>query len=260
MIARYTRPGDTVVDPDCGAGAVLVEALHAGRHAVGATTDPRWWRAARANVTGAKRAAADSDGMVLDAGPRNLADTATQGLAGRAALVLTAVRPRLPRPGAGDEPDPATDPSPGGSAEARIRDDLTRLLTWCQPLVQPGGYVVVAAQPQRRRFELLDLPGCVFGAGSAAGLRLDRRIVALTADPHGRRRAVDHALAPRRFARGRERAAEYPVAVAAHCDVFVFRQADTAGAEGRVLFPFWPPTAGRGVAWSAADATELAAA
>ncbi|WP_436788861.1 DNA methyltransferase [Yinghuangia sp. YIM S10712] len=265
VIARYTRPGDTVLDPDCGAGAVLVEALHAGRHAVGATAKPRWWRIARANVTGAKRAAADGDGMVLDAGPRNIADAATEGLAGRAALVLTAVRPDLsPRPGAGDEPGPAgtgtPDPSRGGAAEERIRDDLTRLLTWCQPLVQPGGYVVVAAQPLRHRFELLDLPGCVLSAGRAAGFRPDRRIVALTAEPHGRRRAVDNSLEQRRFASGRERATGYPVALASHSDVFVFRHADTAGTEGRVLFPFWPPIAGRGVSWSAADARELAAA
>ncbi|MGW0662179.1 DNA methyltransferase [Streptodolium elevatio] len=265
VIARYTRPGSTVLDPDCGAGTVLVEALHAGRHAVGATTDPRWWRIARANVTGAKRAAADGDGMVLDAGPRNVADTATEGLAGRAALVLTVVRPApSPPTGAGDEPGPAgtnaPDPSPGGSAEERIRDDLTRLLTWCQPLVRPGGYVVVAAQPLRHRFEFLDLPGCVLSAGRAAGFRPDRQIVALTAKPHGRRRAVDHSLAPRRFAAVRERVTGYPVAVAAHCDVFVFRHADTAGAEGRVLFPFWPPVTGRGVVWSAADARELAAA
>ena len=34
-IAHYTQPGDLVLDPMCGIGTTLVEAVHAGRRAVG---------------------------------------------------------------------------------------------------------------------------------------------------------------------------------------------------------------------------------
>lgn len=60
----YTEPGDMVLDPDCGAGTVLVEVVRAGRHAVG-MTGGRWWPLARANLNTAKLAGAPTDGMVL---------------------------------------------------------------------------------------------------------------------------------------------------------------------------------------------------
>jgi hypothetical protein len=34
-VATYTRPGDLVLDPMCGAGTSLVEAVRAGRHGIG---------------------------------------------------------------------------------------------------------------------------------------------------------------------------------------------------------------------------------
>jgi DNA modification methylase len=46
-IQRYSKPGDLVLDPMCGIGTTLVEAVHLGRHAVGVELEPRWpsWRA-----------------------------------------------------------------------------------------------------------------------------------------------------------------------------------------------------------------------
>ena len=49
-IRHYTQPGDLVLDPMCGIGTTLVEALHAGRCAVGVEYEPHWVRIARANV------------------------------------------------------------------------------------------------------------------------------------------------------------------------------------------------------------------
>ena len=39
-VATYSKPGDTVVDPFCGSGTVLVEAQAAGRTAVGVDASP----------------------------------------------------------------------------------------------------------------------------------------------------------------------------------------------------------------------------
>ena len=40
LVERYTAPGDTVLDPFCGSGSLLVEAVAAGRHAIGSDVDP----------------------------------------------------------------------------------------------------------------------------------------------------------------------------------------------------------------------------
>ena len=47
-IAHYTRPSDLVLDPMCGIGTTLVEAVHAGRRAVGIEYEPHWVDVARA--------------------------------------------------------------------------------------------------------------------------------------------------------------------------------------------------------------------
>ena len=85
-VQRIPRPGETVLDPQCGAGTVLVEALRSGRHAVGITEMPRWWPVARANATAAKRDGATTDGMVLD-GPLDRATARLSGLTGCVGLV-----------------------------------------------------------------------------------------------------------------------------------------------------------------------------
>src|SRR5919198_4089671 len=41
-IHAYTRPGELVLDPMCGIGTSLVEAVHAGRDALGVEYEPRW--------------------------------------------------------------------------------------------------------------------------------------------------------------------------------------------------------------------------
>lgn len=40
LIDRYSKPGDSILDPFCGSGTLLVEALVAGRNAVGVDVDP----------------------------------------------------------------------------------------------------------------------------------------------------------------------------------------------------------------------------
>src|SRR5260370_41643913 len=40
LIDRYTKEGDRILDPFCGSGTLLVEALASGRDAVGIDIDP----------------------------------------------------------------------------------------------------------------------------------------------------------------------------------------------------------------------------
>ncbi|MGH3430319.1 MAG: TRM11 family SAM-dependent methyltransferase, partial [Mycobacteriales bacterium] len=49
-ITHYTRPGDLVLDPMCGIGTTLIEALHLGRPAVGVEYEPPWVQITRANL------------------------------------------------------------------------------------------------------------------------------------------------------------------------------------------------------------------
>jgi modification methylase len=47
----YTQPGDLVLDPMCGIGTTLVEAIHAGRDALGVEYEARRSNIADANIT-----------------------------------------------------------------------------------------------------------------------------------------------------------------------------------------------------------------
>ncbi|WP_413098287.1 DNA methyltransferase [Streptomyces sp. Inha503] len=165
-IAAYTRPGDTVLDPDCGAGTVLVEALRAGRHTIGITGHRQWRPIACANITAAKRDGAVSDATVLDHPPD---DTATHhaGLAGRSDLLLTTWRPtRRPRAYPVEELDTSTGTDTEEDAAA---DRLHALLARCQPLMRPGSHVIVVLPRRHSRDDLLDLPGHVIPTFISAG-------------------------------------------------------------------------------------------
>jgi SAM-dependent methyltransferase len=50
-IAVFSRPGDTVVDPFCGSGTVLVESMTAGRAAIGVDASPLGTAIARVRTT-----------------------------------------------------------------------------------------------------------------------------------------------------------------------------------------------------------------
>jgi modification methylase len=197
-LRHYTRRGDLVLDPDCGAGATLIEALRGGRHAVGLIADRRLWEIARANVTAVKRAGAIGDGTVLAGGSDLLSGVACAGLTGRVDLVLTTIHhhARLNR-----------------RSTAAV-DNLADTLFRCVPLLRPGGHVVITARPSRVADELLDLPGLILAAGRAAGLH-----------PAHRRAALVATATPRRTPRHRGRQL-LPVMRVAHHDMVVLRAPD----------------------------------
>ncbi|MEU0466672.1 DNA methyltransferase [Amycolatopsis sp. NPDC006131] len=220
-IAAYTRPGDLVLDPDCGAGTALVEALRAGRHALGLTARSRWWTLARANVTAAKTAGAWRDGSVLDARPKVLATVRAAGLIGRVGLVLTALRTA---PAGPNNQASGPDRDPVESALA----DLATTLLYCEPLLRSGGHVAVIARPLRHPDgSLVDLTSPLIAAATSAGLAPVERCIALTAGLRGSRLVTRASLAERRAA-ARVRAAGAPTALTAHHEVLVFQLAHDA--------------------------------
>ncbi|RSM65001.1 DNA methylase [Kibdelosporangium aridum] len=217
-ITTYTRPGDLVLDPDCGAGTVLVEALRAGRHALGLTAHTRWWTLARANITAAKAAGAWRDGSALDARPKVLATVRAAGLVGRVGLVLTALR---------TSPDDLKNraSSPDRTLESAIAELATTLL-YCEPLLRSGGHLVVVARPLRHPDgSLADLTTPLIAAATTAGLVPVERCIALTAGLRGSRLVTRATLAERRAA---ARAAGRPTALTAYDEVLVFQLAHDA--------------------------------
>jgi modification methylase len=235
-IAAYSQPGQIVCDPDCGAGTVLVEALRAGRHAIGRPLGRGWWRIARGNVTAAKRAGAVADGTVL-AHPAGWSADRTVGIAGRVQLVLTALRPRT---GTADRTTPP--PSPTGTtsraangwepdAQADINRCLDRLvstLAGVVPLLRPDGHVIVTVPPIRRADQTLaDTTGGLLAATGRIGLIPVGRCVAITAQIRGHRLITRAGLDERRAAH-RARAANRPVCLGAHHNVWIFQPRQNA--------------------------------
>jgi modification methylase len=49
-IVHYPEPGDLVLDPMCGVGTTLVEAVHLDRRALGIELEPRWAAVATSNI------------------------------------------------------------------------------------------------------------------------------------------------------------------------------------------------------------------
>lgn len=214
-IEVFTPPGGVVLDPDCGAGTTIVEALRCGRHAIGLTGQRRWWRLARANVTVTKARGVFVDGMVLvlDRRPGTAVAAATAGLTGRIDLLLTTLRH-----------GPADDLT-------TALDRLNALLTQYRPLVRPGGYVVVTCAPERHPVghELLDVPSQITAIGAAVGLAPVARSVALTADVRQHRVRIHTTSAERRAVAHAERALGHPIALSAHHIALVFRADPDAG-------------------------------
>src|SRR6266545_7731612 len=89
LIGDYTQPGDLVFDPLAGTGTTLVEAIHAGRNALGMEYEPGWVALARANIDLARRQGGTGHGRVLRGDATALPRGVPTELRGQVALVLT---------------------------------------------------------------------------------------------------------------------------------------------------------------------------
>ena len=232
LITTYTKSGDIVVDPMCGIGTTLVEAMYLGRNALGIEYESRWADLARANVALASDTAATGHADVLTGDARKLVN-ADAAMRGAVALVVTSP-PYGPSThgqvsAKGDAPvakshwkySEAKDNLAYGG-DAALRDGFRDILIGCRAILRPGGVVAITARPWRRHGLLVDLPTDVIELAEQAGLIPSERLVALLCGVDGDR------LVPRAsfFQLGHARkaaAAGKPLQVIAHEDVLILR-------------------------------------
>jgi SAM-dependent methyltransferase len=234
-ITHYTQPGDLVLDPMCGIGTTLVEALHAGRRAVGVEYEPHWVDVTRSNLALARDAGMAHEGRVFRGDARHLGALLPPEYLGQAALVVTS-----PPYGPSTHGRVAVAPGEGvqkyhhlygntldrgnlaNIGHHRLLAGFTRILAECVPFLRPGGHIAITIRPWREHAELIDLPAHILACGIHAGLIPVQRCVALLA------RASNNDLVPRGsfFQRDfirKQRDAGLPLHLIAHEDVHLFR-------------------------------------
>jgi DNA modification methylase len=233
-IITYTKPGDVVLDPMCGAGTTLVEAVRAGRHAIGVDIEQEFVDLAQANLDLATRDGAPGQGMVVCADATDLPRLLPRRLRGQVDLVLTS-------PPYGQRTHGLVRSAPSQGVHKRhhrygartggnlayagwhgLLDGFARIMAGCATMLRPGGTLVITSRPVRQRpDDLIDLPGQLLAA--AAGLQPVERCAALLAAVK-EDRIVHRASMFALLAVRRARAAGIPVALVAHEDVYVLRK------------------------------------
>ncbi|PZG24207.1 RNA methyltransferase [Spongiactinospora gelatinilytica] len=239
VITTYTRPGDLVIDPMCGIGTTLVEAVHQDRHAAGVELEQRWAHLAVGNLAHARRNAAPGFGRVVTGDAQHIAQLLPD-LHGKAGLVLTSPPYGLATHGhvrsTRDSGQPgvrkwnhrySTDQANRANlAHHRLPvllNGFSRILGGSIRLLRPGGVMAITARPYRHHGELIDLPGQIITLGTQTGLEFTDRIVCLLCglgDGTLLNRASFFQLheARRGWAEGR------PIHAIAHEDLLIFRK------------------------------------
>jgi tRNA1(Val) A37 N6-methylase TrmN6 len=234
-IAHYTTPGDLVLDPMCGIGTTLVEAIHQDRDGIGVEYEPRWASLARANLRHANAQGATGTGTVVTGDARDMANLVPGAMWGRVALVVTS-----PPYGAWTHGHVRATRNTGRAGVRKLNhrysgdsnnlahqnitallDGFTVILDGCRRLLRPGGLIAVTARPIRLRGELVDLPGAITAAGQHAGLTLVDRLVALLCGLRGNY-LVSRASFFQMHETRKARARGIPLHVLAHEDLILF--------------------------------------
>jgi SAM-dependent methyltransferase len=235
-IGAYTVPGDLIVDPMCGSGTTLIEAVRSGRNSIGVDVETRFTTLAQANLALAATHGATAWGQVITGDARDLVSLVPDSAHGTVSLVLTSppyggrthglVRTT---PGAGVRKRDHIYGDRGAANLAylgwdRLLGGWTQIVAGCLQVLRPGGTFVFTCRPVRRtRDDLIDLPGELFAAARSVGLQPVERCVAMLAavrDGQIIHRASMFALMAARKAR----ADGIPVALVAHEDVYVLRK------------------------------------
>jgi modification methylase len=233
-ISAYTQPGDLVLDPMCGIGTTLVEAIHLGRDAIGIELEARWAELAAANIAHARRHGATGTANIITGDARHLPNLIDPHLVGRVTLVLTSppygrsVHGQVTaRPGRGvakfDDIYSADPANLGRVNPPTLLKALQQILASCQQLLAPDGLLVLTARPYRHRDHLVDLPGQLTQMVEATGLMLYERNAALLVGLREDRLVPRPSFFQLHQVR-KARAHGLPLRIIAHEDVLVFSQ------------------------------------
>jgi modification methylase len=232
-IESYSAPGDVVLDPMCGIGTTLVEAMHLGRNAVGIEYEPQWAELAEANLALAEAFGAKGSGDIRRGDARDMGSLVPASLQGRIALVLTSppygssvhgqVQVRAGEILKSDDRYSRDARNLAHVGELGLLHAVHDIFAASVALLRPGGMVVVTARPWRRDGLLVDFPGAVLRTAEAAGLVPVQRLVALLAALHDDRIVPRASFFQLRLVR-EARAAGVPLRVIAHEDVLVLRK------------------------------------
>ncbi|WP_285487909.1 TRM11 family SAM-dependent methyltransferase [Amycolatopsis taiwanensis] len=249
-IGHYTRPGEVVFDPMAGSGTTLVEAIDAGRRAVGVEHEPHWVAVARANLELARERGHDHDAQIVHGDARQLPHLLPERYRGQVALVVTS--PPYGPSTHGQVVTAGTD-SPDGKVHKyhhrygnqldrgnlanvghhRLLAGFTRILTGCAAILRPGGHIAITVRPWREHSELIDLPSQIIACGQAAGLVPVERCVALLARVADNDLVARGSFFQRDFIR-KQREAGLPLHLIAHEDVLVLRTPFSRWSSGGV--------------------------
>jgi SAM-dependent methyltransferase len=165
-ILAYTDPGDLVIDPRCGIGTVLVEAIHNGRRAIGIEADRAAAALATANISHARAQGAPGRAAVLEGSP----DRVGRLLAKATRLLGRSQNPRLRRHPAGSVQLLLT-------AAPAVPDE--RLLADWRAVIAPGGFLLLVHDQQAGAPGL----GTIVAACERTGLEFWQHVVAVRRSP-----------------------------------------------------------------------------
>ena len=246
VIQTYSRPGELVLDPMCGIGTTLVEAIQLDRDATGIELEPRWATIASANISLARERGAPGHALCLHGDARQLGHWLLDELTGTVPLILTSppygrslhgqVKAGHGRPVEKWDDRYSNNPRnlahlPIDSRRARRQtfvSVLAEILAGCRRMLAPHGRLVISVRPYRSQGKLVDLPGQLVTVAASAGLSLVGRHVALLCGLRGER------LVPRtsffQLTHQRRNTFERMLLIA-HEDILVFQPGDTSEAE-----------------------------
>ena len=240
-VHTYTDPDDLVLDPMCGIGTPVVEAVRAGRRALGVEYEPRWAAVAAANLALAAEHGHRAPAHLVQGDARQLPTLLPAALHGQVALIVTSP-PYGPsthghlanRRGApiekinhryGSHLDRGNLANIG---HHRLLAGFTRILTAAAMFLRPGGHVVITVRPWREHAELIDLPAQISACAQRGGLTVVDRCVALLGRVTDDGELVARGSFFQRDFVAKQRAAGLPLHLIAHEDVLIARRAPTA--------------------------------
>ena len=218
-ISAYSQPGELVVDPMCGIGTSLVEAIHLDRNALGIERERRWAALASANLAHAhdhgapgKAGVVEGDARQLPrllshAGRRLLPPTPRRSSTskrqdnpallgyGLVDLILTSPPYRceiqtIDKPAwlnggsLGDKGSRNYSADPDNLGHARGHDyeqAMLQVYAACAAVLKPGGFLVVVTKNLRAGGAMRDLAGDTVQLCQQAGLLYWQHVIALHA-------------------------------------------------------------------------------